>query len=147
MIAKKFRFHGHSSIKFVFSRGHAARSRYFSIKWTTNPRRQTPRATVIVSKKIFKSAVKRNRIRRRVYEIVRPFLKTQQNVDVAISVYSPDVLVASPEELRTQLESLLNQAFRYTASSYGNKNQSQQAKVIKNFNSERYFQKNKHTNG
>ncbi|MCL2037477.1 ribonuclease P protein component [Candidatus Saccharibacteria bacterium] len=110
MIAQKFRFHGHASLKYVFSRGQQSRSKFFSIKWTTNPRRRNPRLAVVVSKKVFKSAVKRNRIRRRVYEIVRPFLTDTPAIDVVISVYAAEVLDASHDELTIQLLPLLHKA-------------------------------------
>jgi ribonuclease P protein component len=110
MIAKKFRFHGHGGMKIVFSRGQLARSRFFTLKWILNTRRRTPRLSVVVSKKVFKSAVKRNRIRRRVYEIVRPMiLKTGSPVavDMVISVYSSEVLAAESRELSKQLLELI----------------------------------------
>ena len=110
MIAKKFRFHGHASLKFVFSRGQHARSRFFSVKWVKNPRRHQPRFAVVVSKKVFKSAVKRNRIRRRVYEIARPFLHDAPAIDTVVSVFAPEVFDAPHDEITTQLLPLLHRA-------------------------------------
>ena len=109
MISQKFRFHGHASLKYVFSNGDSAHSKLFSVKWANNPRRQNPRAAVVVGKKVYKSAVKRNRIRRRVYEIIRPFVKNMPAIDMVISIYSPEILTASHDELRIQLLPLLNQ--------------------------------------
>jgi ribonuclease P protein component len=110
MIAQKFRFHGHASLKYVFSRGQQSRSKFFAIKWITNPRRRKPRLSVVVSKKVFKSAVKRNRIRRRIYEIARPLLNDAPAIDVVISVYATEVLDASHDELSIQLLPLLHKA-------------------------------------
>jgi ribonuclease P protein component len=110
MIAKKYRFHGHNSLKYVFSNGKLARSKYFSVKWASNQRRRHPRLAVVVSKKIFKSAVKRNRIRRRVYEIARPLLTDALPIDVVVSVYAAEVLDAPAEELAIQLLPLFHQA-------------------------------------
>ena len=112
MISKKFRFHGHNSPKFVFAKGQSARSKWFAVRWTANLRRKHSRIGVIVSKKVFKSAVKRNRIRRRTYEVVRPFLTDLRIIDVIISVYSPEVYEAKIDDIREQLEPLLQQAFR-----------------------------------
>ena len=109
MISQKFRFHGHASLKYVFTNGVSAHSKLFTIKCVSNPRRETPRVAVIVGKKVFKSAVKRNRIRRRVYEITRPFLASMPVIDMVISIYSPEVLMATSDELKIQLIPLLNQ--------------------------------------
>ncbi len=111
MISGKFRFHGHGSLGYVFAHGHADRSRFFVVKAVANPRRRYSRLSVVVSKKIFSSAVKRNRTRRRIYEIARPFLnKSQTACDVIISVYSAEALTASHEELTLQLLPLLHSA-------------------------------------
>jgi ribonuclease P protein component len=90
--------------------GAQQRSKFFSIKWVKNPRRHHPRLSVVVSKRIFKSAVKRNRIRRRVYEIARPFLIDAPAIDVVINVYAAEVLTASHDELTIQLLPLLRAA-------------------------------------
>jgi len=118
MIAQKFRFHGHASLKYVFSRGQQNRSKFFGVKWTTNPRRHRPRLAVVVSKKVFKSAVKRNRIRRRIYEIARPLLNDAPAIDVVISVFSAEVLDASHNELTIQLLPLLHKAGLKSRHSY-----------------------------
>jgi ribonuclease P protein component len=86
------------------------RSKYFTIKWVANGRRHHPRLAVVISKKIFKSAVKRNRVRRRVYEIARPLLASAPAVDAVISVYAPEVMDAPHDELTIQLLPLLHEA-------------------------------------
>jgi len=110
MIAQKFRFHGHNSLKYVFSNGESDRSRSMAIKWISNPRRRRPRLSVVVSKKVFKSAVKRNRIRRRIYELARPILVDAPAIDVVISVYAREVLDLPHDELTIQLLPLLKEA-------------------------------------
>ena len=109
MISQKFRFHGHASLKYVFSNGDSVHSKLFTIKWISNPHRQSPRVAVIIGKKVYKSAVKRNQIRRRVFEIIRPFLAGMPAIDMVVSIYSPEVLAATSDELRMQLLPLLNQ--------------------------------------
>lgn len=111
MIAQRYRFHGHSSLKFVFANGQSARSNYFGVKYTINRHRRYSRLAVVVSKKILKQATARNRVRRRIYEIVRPFLiDTNQAIDVVITVYAPETLTACHQELTIQLLPLLHQA-------------------------------------
>lgn len=86
-----------------------ARSKYFTVKWVANERRHHPRLAVVISKKIFKSAVKRNRIRRRVYEIARPLLGDAPAIDVVISIYAAEALDAPRDELAIQLLPLLHE--------------------------------------
>jgi len=110
MISQKYRFHGRSSLKYVFTNGNNIRNSFFSVKWTANSHRKHPRVAVIVSKKVYKSAVRRNRIRRRVYTAVQPILGNAPPIDIAINIYSPEVLMLTNEELIDQLLPSLNKA-------------------------------------
>jgi len=111
MIAQKFRFHGHASLNYVFRNGAGGRSRLFAVKYVANPHRRCPRLAVVVSKKVFKSAAKRNRLRRRIYEIARPLVvQAARPTDVVVSVYSPEALELSHQDLVMQLLPLLHAA-------------------------------------
>ena len=84
------------------------RSRRFIVRNVGNKTRLHPRFAVVVSKKIFKSAVKRNRIRRRVFEIVRSDLgQFDRPIDSVITIVSPDVITAPHDELVDELKGLL----------------------------------------
>ncbi len=110
MLAQKNRFHGHGSLRYVFTHGEAVRSRYFTIKYTGNKRRSTPRVAVVVSKKVMKSAVRRNRIRRRIYNYIHAVLdELEPKSDIVIIVTSGEVLAMSHEDLVRELEHLLTQ--------------------------------------
>lgn len=67
------------------------------------------RVAVIISKKVFKSAVKRNRVRRRIYNIVRHELCKHNPVatDMVITVFSQDVLVMEHALLQRELSYLV----------------------------------------
>ena len=71
MISRQNRFHGYNSLNFVYRRGESVRDYHLALRYIRNPRRSTHRIAVIVSRKVDKSAVQRNRIRRRLYEVVR----------------------------------------------------------------------------
>ena len=104
MLASKNRFHGHGSLRFVYSRGKIARSKYFVCKCTSNPRRLEPRVAVVVSKKVIKSAVKRNKVRRRIYEVIRlELLEVIPQTDLVYIVVSPEILTASNQELKESI--------------------------------------------
>lgn len=107
MLAQKYRFHGYGSLKYVFKNGTKARNRYIGLRTVPNPRREHHRVSVIVSRKIHKSAVVRNRIRRRVYEIVRRELPRYTGVnDIAITILSPEIIAATPIELTAAIQQL-----------------------------------------
>lgn len=116
MISAKLRFHGHGSLRFLHKNANTYRSRYFAVKVIANPHRKLSRLAAIVSKKTHKSAVGRNRIRRRVYEILRLELPNFNGVyDIAIIVTSSEVLTADHAELVQSLQSLLAQADVYSS--------------------------------
>ena len=111
MISAKYRFHGYGSLNYLHRNGKTVRGKMMSVRFTPNTKRQNPRFAVVVSKKVYKSAVKRNRIRRRIYEIIRNYIGEKPPViDIAIMVYAPEVLNLPHDELKTQIEFLLKEA-------------------------------------
>lgn len=69
------------------------------------------RFAVVVSKKVMKSAVGRNRIRRRVYEAIRlEFPGDQPPTDYIFTVYNQGVMKMPFRELRRLVQELLNRA-------------------------------------
>lgn len=70
MLAKKYRFHSRGGVKYVYQKGKTVRKSKMSLVFCENTRGFT-RMAVVVSKKVAKTAVERNRIRRRVYEVLR----------------------------------------------------------------------------
>jgi ribonuclease P protein component len=85
-----------------------------TIKWVANKHRTKPRIAVVVSKKVIKSAVARNRIRRRIYEYVRLQLPRFNKVcDVVVIVTASEFLTMPAPELAEQLSQLLDQTDLY----------------------------------
>lgn len=111
MIGRAHRFHGHNSLSYVYAHGKTTRGPLFSIKSVLNERRKTYRVAVVVSRKIDKSAVARNRIRRRIYEIVRLVGGDIINpYDVVFTVFHGSLLDTPAEELARQVKNQLAQA-------------------------------------
>lgn len=111
MISSRHRFHGHGSLRFVYQHGKTVRGPIMSIKYAPNPRRQTYRMAVVVSKKVHKSSVARNRIRRRVYEAVRKLEPgISEPYDLVITIFHEQLLELSPKELDTMVHAQLHQA-------------------------------------
>lgn len=114
MLSFKYRFHGHGSLRYVYTHGKAVRSHLVTLKYSLHPKRKHPRISVVVSKKVIKGAVGRNRIRRRLYEIVRheiPSLK--DNADVVLIVFSADVKDLPADELTKSIKLTLHEADIY----------------------------------
>ncbi|MGZ6004851.1 MAG: ribonuclease P protein component [Candidatus Saccharimonadales bacterium] len=108
MLASRNRFHGLNSLRSVYKYGQALRRQQFNLRYNLNPKRQTYRCAVVVSKKVEKSAVRRNRIRRRVFEAVRLLApRITKPYDIVISVYSASVTDLASSQLHQQIEELL----------------------------------------
>jgi ribonuclease P protein component len=109
MLSSRHRFHGHGSLRYLYKNGDATRTRYFIMKVAANKRRPSARLAVVISKKVLKSAVGRNRIRRRVYEALRHEIERIDPLyDIVVIVTSAELLTLdSPELHRTVVESLL----------------------------------------
>jgi ribonuclease P protein component len=105
------RFHGHGSLRFVYKNGEAVRSRLMIIKSIQNKHRHNSRVAIVVSKKVVKGAVRRNRIRRRLYEHIRNKLSQMNGVyDIAVIVLSGELLTLPAHDLSVQVDQLLYQA-------------------------------------
>ena len=86
-------------MKYVYRNGKTVRRSRMSLVFCDNSRGFT-RVAVVVSKKVAKTAVKRNRIRRRVYEALRcNFELIPKKRDYIFVVYSNDVIKMSYAEL------------------------------------------------
>lgn len=105
MISRVHRFRGRKSISEVHRRGRPAKGSLFGIKALPNPRRNEFRVAIVVSKKISKSAVVRNRIRRRLFACFRAEeLAGLPPFDIVVTVFSPEVATFSQTELIAQLQ-------------------------------------------
>ncbi len=70
MFSKQHRLGKTTDVQKVFAQGRAFFNPLFTIKFLTRPS-QLPRFTVVVSTKVSKSAVKRNRLKRLTREFIR----------------------------------------------------------------------------
>lgn len=114
MISSAFRFHGHNSLRYVYKNGNAVRSQYITIKSVENKRRKNSRVSIVVSKKVYKGAVGRNRIRRRLYEYIRVNLgNLNKTYDVVVIVTSPEVKDMPYSELSKLLDQLFEKSNLY----------------------------------
>ncbi len=113
MIHYKNRFHGHGSLKYVYKNGTVVRGSLFTLKTSYNQRRKSSRVAVVVSKKVLKSAVGRNRIRRRLYEQLRAELPSVVTADIVCIVTSSDVRELPTSALHETLRARISEAGLY----------------------------------
>ena len=111
MINRKHRFHGRNSLRFVYSRGEMVRGSLFSVKVALNQRRHSYRMAVVVSRKVHKSAVVRNRIRRRIYEVMRDQESHITDAyDIIFLVHSDQLALCEHDQLESQVVEQLAKA-------------------------------------
>ena len=108
MIGQRHRFHGHNSLKRVYQNGRTARGQLMNLKTLPRPGRPH-RVAVVVSRKVSKSAVIRNRIRRRVYEQVRVLMPTDAKLehDLVFLVFSEQLALLPTDKLQHLVHDLL----------------------------------------
>lgn len=94
----------------MYKHGKTIRKAKMSLVFVENTRGFT-RMSVVVSKKVAKSAVVRNRIRRRVYEALRVNMDyIPKKTDYIFVVFSKDVLTMKFGELEKMLGELVQEA-------------------------------------
>ncbi|HUC78704.1 MAG TPA: ribonuclease P protein component [Candidatus Saccharimonadales bacterium] len=111
MISRIHRFHGYGSLKYTYRKGETVRGPLCSTKYVFNDRRDQYRLAVVVNKKVNKSAVIRNKIRRQIYEVVRlDEDKIKNPCDIVITVFSDQILELSYNELSVMIKAQFKQA-------------------------------------
>lgn len=111
MIPFSNRFHGHSSLLYVYKNGQVVRSHLIALRYVANSHRKESRVAVVISKKTLKSAVRRNRIRRRIYECMRGRLPLLNGVyDIVIIVQNGEALSLTSTELSAEIDQLIGHA-------------------------------------
>ncbi len=111
MITRRSRFHGHNAVRTVYKNGQTVRQPELSLKYMPRQNGRGYRVAVVVSRKVHKSAVTRNRIRRRIYEIVRPWAaEFTGSYDLVFTVYSEQLAETDPISLAALVKGELEKA-------------------------------------
>ena len=107
MLAKKYRFHSRGGVRYTYKNGRRFRDTNISLISTANSRNKQ-RFAVVVSKKVLKSAVGRNRIRRRTYEAIRLLQpKITKPTDCIFIINTKEILTLDFSELIKLIRGLL----------------------------------------
>ena len=107
MIARRYRFHGYNALSYVYKQGKTARNRSCLLRYAPNPRRQECRIAVVVGKKVHKSAVTRNRIRRRIFAELQGIVGDLPAYDLVFTVVDPQMVVASQKHINEIIYKIL----------------------------------------
>jgi ribonuclease P protein component len=108
MIGSAHRFHGYGSLRGVYQRGQTVRGGLVSLKFAARGPGRPYRAAVVVSRKVSKSAVTRNRIRRRIYEIIRRSgLVIAPGADLVFTVFNEQAAMLEAPKLEAAIHDLL----------------------------------------
>lgn len=108
MIIRKNRFHGHHSVSRV--RGPSLHGQYVSVRFAASGRGDY-RAAVVVSKKVDKRAVVRNRIRRRIFEVLRVECGLAgKSVDIVVYAKTAELAEIPHDKLVSELTALIKKA-------------------------------------
>lgn len=95
----------------MYQRGQTVRAGLLSLRYVPNTRQNSYRLAVVVSRKVSKSAVVRNRVRRRLYEIVRTNAQYITGpYDLVLTVYGEEALALSHATLQRTTLGLLQKA-------------------------------------
>ncbi len=116
MINRSHRFHGNNSLRAVYRHAQTLRSSSLSLKVAGNQRREGYRAAVVVSRKVSHSAVVRNRIRRRIFEIIRHHTDPRSPSDLVVTVFGPELATLPANQLEKNVSELLAAAGAPSAS-------------------------------
>lgn len=110
MLSRKYRFHSRGGVRYTYQNGKTIRNSRIALVFAENLRKKQ-RFAVVVSKKVLKSAVGRNRIRRRVYEAIRLELPhITMPVDCIFIVYTKEIANIDFTQLRELIRGLLKEA-------------------------------------
>lgn len=111
MISRKHRFRGEKDINYIYKKGRTVRAGFMGAK-VLPAKKDDYRLAVVVSRKVDKSAVVRNRIRRRLYEQFRLFRKNYGHdfrYDIVLTVYERRAAEMPSDELSQVCQRLIQQ--------------------------------------
>lgn len=107
-IARKYRL-SKKDIEYVFKGGKTVKSSFLFIRFLENDLNYA-RIAVIVTRKIFKKATDRNRLKRIITETIRSGYYLERSFDIAI-VTTLNIVGKPSKEIKRELEQTLNKIF------------------------------------
>jgi len=108
MIRRSHRFRGRGGLRYVYQNGDVLRGQQLMLRVLKTNRKDGYRLAVVVSKKVSKSAVVRNRIRRRLYAALQDELadRREPTLDMILTVFDESLATISAEQLVKNVQAL-----------------------------------------
>jgi len=107
VLAKENLIRGRKNFSSIFKKNTVIRGQYFNIGYSLNKTGKL-KVAVVVSKKVSKKAVDRNRLRRKIFEVIRKkFLLSLNNKNIIIIVFNPNTIYLKSSELEDLIEKLI----------------------------------------
>lgn len=107
MLPKKYRLADRQMFGEILSKGGRINGNFFLLTSLHTAGTEWPRVGVIISKKISKKAVVRNRIKRVVYDSVRKFLEEVSKENTLVFLAKKPVAEATSEEVSSDIDSIM----------------------------------------
>ncbi len=106
MLPNKARLRSSERIGTIFKQGKYSHGKLLLIKYLPN-NKNSARITISVSTKLFKQAVKRNKIKRLIREAIKPHLENLPKIDILI-IAKGSIDISTPlSEIKADLDNLL----------------------------------------
>ncbi len=107
MLPNSARLRSSKRIGEIFKQGKYSHGKLLLIKYLPN-NKNSARIAISVSTKLFKQAVKRNRIKRLVREAIKPHLANLPKIDILIITKGSIGVSASLSKIKIELDNLLS---------------------------------------
>jgi ribonuclease P protein component len=107
MFSTKYRLRDNKEIAIVFKNGKYIHGKYVFIKYIFN-KKKNARIAINVSTRLFKQAVKRNRIKRLIREAMKPHLSTLPNLDILIIAKKELTTNTNSQKINTDISNIFN---------------------------------------
>lgn len=110
MLSSKYRFHSRGGVNYVYRHGESVHTSNMTLVYMPNQRGMR-RFAIVVSKKVLKTAVGRNRIRRRIYEAIR--LENPEQlppIDGIFTVHNSSFLKMPFQEIQSMVHELIERS-------------------------------------
>ncbi len=108
MITRRHRFHGYNALKKLYTRSRYVREASIGLRYSKRNGDKPYRIAVSVGRKVSKSAVVRNKIRRRVFEAIRQKVNIPKSYDLAFYIYDKSIADNPNDELLSLLNNLIS---------------------------------------
>jgi ribonuclease P protein component len=110
MLAKVYSLKGERTIKEVLKNGKKFQSDNFGAFFTESKDQENPKFAFVISKKVSKLAVNRNRVKRAMSEAVRRNVKNVPNKIQIVFLAKKSIVERSTEEIMKEVESFISKS-------------------------------------